>query len=702
MRTLKFVSVVLLLIVISLSNAKIVQAGSPTDIFISEYVEGSSNNKGLEIYNGTGASIDLAAGNYVVQFYFNGSASAGHTIALSGNVADGDVFVVADSSAVFAGSADQTQGGAWFNGDDAVVLKKGGASGTILDVIGQVGTDPGNGWGSEPTTTVDSTLRRKLNVCTGDTNPNDAFDPAVEWNGFELDDFTGLGSHTVDCNILVVNSTGDGPDNNPGNGMCETSTAGECTLRAAIMESNALTSVANTIQFNISGGGVRTINLTSALPDITQPVTIDGLAQPGATCDGWPAAPNLLVELNGSNVPVTLGNPPTPPTGLHLKAGTSTVHGLVINNFTKNILNVDVGIGIRVSSDANTISCNFIGTNAAGQAAAANAFGIAMLNAATNVISGNLISANSQSGIAIVGDGGEAQNNTIRDNYIGTDKNGTADLGNAKDGVLLVNAKNNPIQDNLIAGNGGDGLDMTDFVGTHPDFGPIAGCTTPPCATGNTITGNKIGTGKDGNVTTLGNGKAGIQIEDAEGNTIQNNTIAGNSQNGVLIKDQNSASCSKGTNPCAINNKITQNSLFDNGSLGIDLTLGTSADGVTANDANDTDNNGGNRLQNFPVLDSVNGTTIQGRLNSTANRTFRLEFFSNTSLDGSGYGEGKTYLGSLDVTTDGSGNASFSFSQAAVDGQVTATATDLTTGDTSEFSKPPQTLTSVYLPVILK
>src|SRR5262245_2468883 len=108
-------------------------AADPTDLFISEYVEGSSNNKALEFYNGTGAPVDLAAGGYLVQMYFNGSTTAGLSIPLTGTVASGDVFVLAQASAAPAilAQADQTNGSGWFNGDDAVVLRKDGASGPI-------------------------------------------------------------------------------------------------------------------------------------------------------------------------------------------------------------------------------------------------------------------------------------------------------------------------------------------------------------------------------------------------------------------------------------------------------------------------------------------------------------------------------------------------------------------------------------------
>src|SRR5512141_3182879 len=76
-----------------------VGAATPTELFFSEYIEGSSNNKALEIYNGTGAAINLSTGGYNVQMFFNGSATAGLTIGLTGTVADRDVYVMAHSSA---------------------------------------------------------------------------------------------------------------------------------------------------------------------------------------------------------------------------------------------------------------------------------------------------------------------------------------------------------------------------------------------------------------------------------------------------------------------------------------------------------------------------------------------------------------------------------------------------------------------------
>ncbi|WP_323101516.1 ExeM/NucH family extracellular endonuclease [Intrasporangium sp. YIM S08009] len=172
-------------------------SAAPTELFISEYVEGTSNNKALEVYNGTGAPVDLTAGGYNVQVFANGAAAATSTTNLTGTVANGDVFVLANPSANAAilSAADLTSGNANWNGDDAVVLRKGT---TVLDVFGQVGFRPVNEWGTGLTSTMDNTLRRKASVQVGDPNGSDAFDPSVEWDGYAVDTVDGLGAHSID------------------------------------------------------------------------------------------------------------------------------------------------------------------------------------------------------------------------------------------------------------------------------------------------------------------------------------------------------------------------------------------------------------------------------------------------------------------------------------------------------------------------
>ncbi len=195
-----------------LGPAPTASAAPLPDLFISEYVEGSSNNKAVEIFNGTGSPVDLAAAGYQLELYFNGSPTAGLTVALTGTVADGDVFVFshASASAAILAQADQTTSSGVFNGDDAVVLRRGGAAGSIVDSVGQVGVDPGTEWGTGATSTADNTIRRKSTVTAGDTDTSDAFDPATGWDGFAVDTVDGLGVHVV----------GDGPVDQPVSLVC--------------------------------------------------------------------------------------------------------------------------------------------------------------------------------------------------------------------------------------------------------------------------------------------------------------------------------------------------------------------------------------------------------------------------------------------------------------------------------------------------
>jgi predicted extracellular nuclease len=174
---------------------------APTELFFSEYVEGSSNNKALEIYNGTGSAVTLTS-IYQIQVCFNGATSCS-SFPLTGSVANGDVFVFASSTAAAAilAQADQTTAASLFNGDDAIVLRK---SGVIVDVIGQIGFDPGTEWGSGLTSTADNTLRRKSAITAGDTNGSNAFDPSVEWDGYATDTFDGLGSHNSGLRIRDI------------------------------------------------------------------------------------------------------------------------------------------------------------------------------------------------------------------------------------------------------------------------------------------------------------------------------------------------------------------------------------------------------------------------------------------------------------------------------------------------------------------
>jgi subtilisin-like proprotein convertase family protein len=163
------------------------------DLFISEYVEGSGNNKALEIFNPTDTQVDLAANAYRIEIYYNGNTSAGSNIPLAGFVPAGGTFVIRNNSANSI-AAQQTSSILTFNGNDAIILRKGSQ---VADSFGRVGEDPGSAWTGGGVSTVDKTLRRKPEVVQGDVIANDSFNPSFEWVQFNQDDFSGLGSHSI-------------------------------------------------------------------------------------------------------------------------------------------------------------------------------------------------------------------------------------------------------------------------------------------------------------------------------------------------------------------------------------------------------------------------------------------------------------------------------------------------------------------------
>jgi hypothetical protein len=160
-------------------------------LFFSEYLEGSSNNKAVELYNASNVTIDLDP--CAIAIYSNGSATASATINLPAfDLAPGATYVVCHSSAV-AGITDRcqlTSGSLGFNGNDAVALV---CNGIRIDVFGEIGFDPGSAWGSGATSTLDRTLRRMTSVSFGDPDGSDDFFPEREWLGYDRDTFTGLG-----------------------------------------------------------------------------------------------------------------------------------------------------------------------------------------------------------------------------------------------------------------------------------------------------------------------------------------------------------------------------------------------------------------------------------------------------------------------------------------------------------------------------
>jgi uncharacterized protein len=166
-------------------------------LIFSEYVEGSSFNKALEIYNTGTTAVDLSG--YVVKLYSNGTTTVSNLYTLTGSLSANQALVLVNSQSFTTLTAQIT--GPFttvsasvvnFSGDDALTLET--ISGAVVDRIGQVGNRPTNGWG-DPTGvfTQNKTLRRKSTITAGDTASTTAFDPSVQWDAFPQDTFNGLG-----------------------------------------------------------------------------------------------------------------------------------------------------------------------------------------------------------------------------------------------------------------------------------------------------------------------------------------------------------------------------------------------------------------------------------------------------------------------------------------------------------------------------
>ncbi|PIZ43552.1 hypothetical protein COY33_01310 [candidate division WWE3 bacterium CG_4_10_14_0_2_um_filter_42_7] len=190
-----------------------VRAAPVADLFFSEYIEGSSYNKAVEIYNPTSGGVSL--GGFSIELYSNGGTSPTNISLSSVTLAQGDTFVVCHTSFSVSSLCDLQTGNLNFNGDDTLVLKN--AVGDVIDVFGQVGYDPGVSWGTGITTTQDRTLVRKCEIGGGDVEGSDAFDPALEWDGYAIDTFNYLGAHTL-C-LEVTPACGDGITN--GSEVCD-------------------------------------------------------------------------------------------------------------------------------------------------------------------------------------------------------------------------------------------------------------------------------------------------------------------------------------------------------------------------------------------------------------------------------------------------------------------------------------------------
>lgn len=328
--------------------------------------------------------------------------------------------------------------------------------------------------------------------------------------------------------------------------------------------------------------------------------------------------------------------------------------------------------------EGHLIQGNRIGTNGSATTAIPNQSGGVLLNQPSRITvggtaaeAGNVISSNPQIGITIYSGAGE---NIVQGNLIGTNGSGSAALGQTNTGVEAFDSPGN-----LIGGS--------DAGAANTISGNVYGVViTRTASTNNLVQGNRIGTALD-SLTPVPNLQEGIAIL----NGATRNLIGGDSPGeGNLISFNGFSGVTllrfPGFSDPGNGNSILGNSIFSNELLGIDLW---GDDDVTLNDAGDTDE-GPNQLQNFPRLDALTHdggmSHLSGALESTPLTQYRLEFFSNTECDPTGFGEGRTLLGWQMLTTDASGSVDFQVDFPGRVDFVTSTATD-PDGNTSEFSR---------------
>jgi PKD repeat protein len=176
------------------------------ELIISEYIEGSSNNKVIELYNPTAFSVPLATLGYQIRVYNNGSATPTSTINLTGSIAANGTYILChtSSAAPILAIADQTSGSLSHNGNDAIQLFRTFDAASI-DVVGVIGVDPGTEWlvnGSSGT--LNHTLVRKSTI----QSPNLTWTGSgeMEWDIYAQDDFTHLDAHNNGCVASPLNA----------------------------------------------------------------------------------------------------------------------------------------------------------------------------------------------------------------------------------------------------------------------------------------------------------------------------------------------------------------------------------------------------------------------------------------------------------------------------------------------------------------
>jgi hypothetical protein len=350
-----------------------------------------------------------------------------------------------------------------------------------------------------------------------------------------------------------------------------------------------------------------------------------------------------------------------------------------------NVISGNGGDGIDINFGNDDILGNLIGTNAAGTALLANGTGNGGNSAintqnVVNVSFGDSTAAGRNvicAGVGGVGIGLAGSQCTVNNDLIGTDITGDVPLSQQiADGPVMIT------QDGLDGVQVGIGA--SDDVIENCIIGGYENGVETNNASHVTVMNCHIGISADLKHA-IPNGNDGIEFFESSNCTAEGNVIANSVSEGIDVTDNSS-----------VGDRIIQNSIFSNGDLGINLGPDDTKTPLPNHAGNVA---GPNHNQNYPVLTSAvenNGSTlITGTLSTTPNTDMLVEFFANDAADPSGFGEGQTLIGSTGVTTDGSGNGSFTnfHADAATFGQVITAAAintgsaNSTDGDTSEFSE---------------
>jgi hypothetical protein len=311
--------------------------------------------------------------------------------------------------------------------------------------------------------------------------------------------------------------------------------------------------------------------------------------------------------------------------------------------------------------------------------------GVALLDGASeNTIGGpatdqrNVISGNADVGVEVASTINAtpfvpSAHNVIEGNWIGTTTNGLRADPNGI-GVVIDGGQQTTVRGNAISGNTNAGIDILEAT-----------------STGNLIQSNRIGLNTRDRA--LGNGLQGVYISvDASDNMVGGgrfdtnpalgNEVAYNGAAGVVVGDT-----AAGLGLRSVGNTIRFNSIHDNGGLGIDLG-NNGPTPLTLPPADAGPNNWQSAPQLLPTSRAGGVTTISGSVFGRAGEGLLVDLYSSPTRDPSGFGEGRVFLGTVEVPVLSTGTGTFTFATSAVSvGRwVTATATRKDTGDTSEFS----------------